>query len=87
MRYEKDLTKLSDSRGEEMKRTKLIGPGVAALMTFLTLLQAEAKVVYTPVNITISGNGYLLLDLNHDGTNGAGRLGHRSLAKPGSISL
>ena len=75
-----------------MKRTKLIGPGVAALMTFLTLLQAEAKVVYTPANITISGNGYLLLDLNHDGTNGAtvlvvGRLGHRSLAKPGSISL
>jgi hypothetical protein len=29
----------------------------------------EAKVVYTPVNVTLSGNGYLTLDLNHDRIN------------------
>jgi hypothetical protein len=28
---------------------------------------AEGKVVYTPVNVTISGNGSVTLDLNHDG--------------------
>jgi hypothetical protein len=30
---------------------------------------AEAKVVYTPVNVTLSGNGSFKLNLNHDGIN------------------
>jgi hypothetical protein len=40
----------------------------AAIGSFMTLAPpAQAKVVYTPVNITISGNGLLKIDLNHDG--------------------
>jgi hypothetical protein len=43
-----------------------------ALGTFLMSLlsfapTALAEVVYTPVNVTISGNGSIKLDLNHDG--------------------
>lgn len=35
-------------------------------MVFLTL-PAVAEIVYTPVNVTISGNGIIKIDLNHDG--------------------
>lgn len=44
---------------------------MAAVLAAVGLLSlawpAEAKVVYTPVNVTISGNGSISLDLNHDG--------------------
>jgi hypothetical protein len=37
-----------------------------AVILFAFVYPAEAKVVYTPVGATISGNGSLQLDLNHD---------------------
>jgi hypothetical protein len=40
---------------------------VAAVGLLALAWPAEAKVVYTPVNVTISGNGSIRLDLNHDG--------------------
>jgi hypothetical protein len=44
---------------------------IAAVVAAVGLLSlawpAEAKVVYTPVNVTISGDGSIRLDLNHDG--------------------
>ena len=33
----------------------------------LLVLPAAAKIVYTPVNVTVSGNGSIRIDLNHDG--------------------
>jgi probable HAF family extracellular repeat protein len=40
----------------------------ALLMSLLAFTPtATAEVVYTPVNVTISGNGYIKIDLNHDG--------------------
>lgn len=54
-----------------MKTNQRIFAAVA-LSTFLMSLlfsapTARAEVVYTPVNVTISGNGSIKLDLNHDG--------------------
>src|SRR6266705_3465070 len=40
----------------------LVGMGLIA-----SAWPTEAKVVYTPRNVTISGNGSIKLDLNHDG--------------------
>src|SRR5215469_15687861 len=41
---------------------------VSGLLSLLALGSAtEAEVIYTPANITITGNGSLKLDLNHDG--------------------
>jgi hypothetical protein len=40
-----------------------------AMTLFAFVYPAEAKVVYTPVGVTISGNGSLQLDLNHDKKN------------------
>ncbi|HET6177868.1 MAG TPA: hypothetical protein VFE61_13095 [Candidatus Sulfotelmatobacter sp.] len=37
-----------------------------AVILFAVVYPAEAKVVYTPVGATVSGNGSLQLDLNHD---------------------
>jgi hypothetical protein len=49
-----------------MKPSSLVA--VAGLLSLLAFSPAaEAKVVYTPVNVTVSGNGYITLDLNHDG--------------------
>jgi len=39
---------------------------VAAVGLLALAWPAEAKVVYTPVNATISGNGSIRIDLNHD---------------------
>jgi hypothetical protein len=40
----------------------------ALLMSLLAFVPtATAEVVYTPVNVTISGNGSIKIDLNHDG--------------------
>ena len=47
-----------------MKPRRLMWVFVIALLALAR--KVEASVVYTPVNVTISGNGYLLLDLNHD---------------------
>lgn len=38
------------------------------LSIFLALsLPGQAEVIYTPVNVTVSGNGSIAIDLNHDG--------------------
>ena len=42
---------------------------LAALITSVLALSVrlQANVVYTPVNVTVSGNGIIKIDLNHDG--------------------
>src|SRR5450759_2417280 len=40
-----------------------VGALLISLVTFVPT--AAAEVVYTPVNVTISGNGYIKIDLNH----------------------
>jgi len=42
---------------------------LAALTTSVLALsvRVQANVVYTPVNVTVSGNGIIKIDLNHDG--------------------
>lgn len=59
-------SKLSQAVRQRLNRyalaTVLVGLGLIA-----SAWPAEAKVVYTPRNVTISGNGYIKLDLNHDG--------------------
>jgi hypothetical protein len=48
--------------------TAAIVVGALLLMSLLAFAPtAAAEVVYTPVNVTISGNGSIKLDLNHDG--------------------
>jgi hypothetical protein len=48
--------------------TAAIVVGALLLMSLLALAPtAAAEVVYTPVNVTISGNGSIKIDLNHDG--------------------
>ena len=43
-----------------------LGALLVSLLSFAPIAMAE--VVYTPVNVTISGNGSIKIDLNHDGT-------------------
>jgi hypothetical protein len=40
---------------------------VLALVAASTTRPAEAKVAYTSTNVTVSGNGFFTIDLNHDG--------------------
>jgi hypothetical protein len=50
------------------RTTAAIVVGALLLMSLLAFARtATAEVVYTPVNVTISGNGSIKLDLNHDG--------------------
>jgi len=50
-----------------MKCPTIAAVVAAGLMSFLPCVQlAEAKVVYTPVNVSISGIGSVSFDLNHD---------------------
>jgi hypothetical protein len=50
-------------------RTYAAIASAAYLMSLLSFAPtARAEVVYTPVNVTISGNGSIKLDLNHDKT-------------------
>lgn len=62
----KTASQLSHSVRQHLNRYALakvlIGVGL-----IVSAWPAEAKVVYTPVNVTISGNGSIKLDLNHDG--------------------
>jgi hypothetical protein len=61
-----------DCEGEKMKTnrgtTAAIVVGALLLMSMLVCAPtAAAEVVYTPANVTFSGNGSIKLDLNHDG--------------------
>jgi hypothetical protein len=55
----------------ESVRQRLTGVAIATILAGAGLLSlawpVEAKVVYTPVNVTVSGNGSIKLDLNQDG--------------------
>jgi hypothetical protein len=54
-----------------MKTNRTITAVIAAAALLMGLLAfvptAEAEIVYTPVNVTISGSGSFKIDLNHDG--------------------
>lgn len=53
------------------KQTKKTIPLFAAVASLICLFafagSAVATVVYTPANVTLSGNGFIKIDLNHDG--------------------
>src|SRR6266852_586969 len=55
-----------------MKTNRGTIPAFAVSAFLISLLaftpSAAAEVVYSPVNVTISGNGSIKLDVNHDGT-------------------
>ena len=42
---------------------------ILAVVLLASAWPATATVVYTPVNVTITGNGSIAMDLNHDGIN------------------
>lgn len=51
------------------RRTTAVIAAFALLLSLLTFASiAAAEVVHTPVNVTISGNGSINLDLNHNGS-------------------
>lgn len=60
----KQLAMPESSRQCLRSRALAIAAGMASII-FASI--ARAEVVYTPVNVTISGNGLLKIDLNHDG--------------------
>jgi hypothetical protein len=63
MKHSSGPTNLSDSVRQRLNRF-----AIATILFVGTLaLPAEAKIVYTHVNITITGNGSIRFDLNHDG--------------------
>src|SRR5947209_6710238 len=48
---------------ETKRLTRLLA--VVAFLSFAA--RVEAKIVYTPVNATLSGSGHFAIDVNHDG--------------------
>ena len=63
----KAASKLSNTLAQRLQ-----WPSLAAILAVVLIASgspAAAKVVYTPVNVTITGNGSIEMDLNHDGIN------------------
>jgi hypothetical protein len=49
-------------------KTSPILAAASILMSFLSFSgSTEAKIIYTALSVTVSGNGSINLDLNHDG--------------------